>query len=107
MARVPRTFREFRETLAKVLQTANAPPGMVADAADYGYEGGDTFMAIWRTWQDWEPEAVRIEGEETPELLEYFEDCIGTTLHDELLTLHNDQYNPQRDKQASALLARK
>lgn len=45
----PQTFEEFRKQLASALKKAKAPPGLTAEVADIGNEGGMAGV-IWQAW---------------------------------------------------------
>lgn len=94
MKQAPKEFHKFRLMVAKALTKANAPIEMIMDAEDMAYEGGDTFMAIWRTWLAWEQEIPKILPTDSDQQVnQLFEECIVDTLHDQFLELYMGNFN--------------
>lgn len=94
MKQAPKTFHKFRLMVAEALNKTNAPMEMIMDAENMAYEGGETFMAIWRTWLGWEQEIPKILPTDSDEQVnQLFEECIVDTLHDQFLELYMDNFN--------------
>lgn len=86
----PKTFAEFRKQVGAALKKAKAPPALVDEVNDTGYEGGGVVSALWNAWSNIESE-LKDAG---PDAAKEWPDLVGYYVHDAVIDMVGEFSNP-------------